>query len=116
MTQAIEFTCSLDDGTLKDRLVFFRERLLPHALGKIRNGNSLQIDFAWNADLREQLLTVIALEQRCCGFLDFELTEDLENSRLLLNVTGPVAAQAVLDQIELAFVNNGSPVSYYLPD
>ena len=39
---------------------------------------------AIRADLRAQLLTVIALEQQCCGFLDFELTEDLENSWILL--------------------------------
>ena len=85
-----EMMCSLDDEALRNRRVMFQERLLPQALQKTRIGNSLQIFFVNDPTVRDELQTFIALESECCGFLDFELTEDLENSRLLLNVTGDV--------------------------
>lgn len=104
-----EMACSLDEATLKSRRVFFRERLLPQAVRKARIDTGLQIVFVKNPDLRDELLKFIGLEQQCCGFLEFELTEDPENSRLQLSVTGPPEAQATLDQMESVFVDGDTP-------
>ncbi len=95
-----EMACSLDQKALRNRTLMFRERLLPQALQINRTGDGLHIVFVNGPALRDELQTFIALERECCGFLDFELTEDLGESRLLLDVTGPVAAQAVLDQMQ----------------
>ena len=103
-----EMACSLDEAALRNRKLMFRERLLPQALQINRTGDGLHIVFVDGPALRDELQTFIALERECCGFLDFELTEDLGESRLLLDVTGPVAAQAALDQMQSVLANGAA--------
>ena len=95
--------CSLDAESLTNRKLLFREKLLPRALHKTRIDNGLRVVFPKNPIVRDELQALITLERQCCGFLDFELSEDLDNSQLLLNITGPLEAQAVLDQMASIF-------------
>ncbi|MCZ6855717.1 MAG: hypothetical protein O7G86_17530 [Gammaproteobacteria bacterium] len=95
--------CSLDAETLTNRRLLFREKLLPQALHKTRIDNGLCVVFPRNPMVRDELQAFITLERQCCGFLDFELSEDLDHSQLLLNITGPLEAQAVVDQMESIF-------------
>ncbi|TDJ22483.1 MAG: hypothetical protein E2O58_11500 [Gammaproteobacteria bacterium] len=92
-----EMACSLDSEARNERRAFFRERLLPDAVQKIRTDDGLRIFFRNDPAMRSEIRTLIDLERQCCGFLDFELAEDEE--RLTLTITGPPAAAAVLDQM-----------------
>lgn len=98
-----ELACSLEAEAKNDRRVFFQERLLDHALNTTRIDGGLRVTFPNDPDLVAEIQSLIALEIQCCGFLDFKLTTDNENSRLVLSITGPRRAQTVLDAFESAF-------------
>ena len=101
-----KMACSLDTEALTNRRAFFRERIMPKALARTRTDDGLQIVFENDPAVRDELRLFIALERQCCGFLDFELSEDLEKSRLLLVVLGPLEAHGVLDQMESIFIDS----------
>ena len=101
-----ELACSLDGEAIDDRRVLFQERLLGHALGTAHIEGGLRITFPNDPAVLAEIRGLIALERQCCGFLDFKLTTDVENSRSLLSITGPPNAYAVLRQLESAFAGN----------
>ncbi len=106
-----ESACSLDAEAMNERRVLFQERLLGHALRTTRIDGGLRVTFPNDPALLAELRALIALERQCCGFLDFQLTKDIDNSRTLLSITGPREAHAVLRQLESAFAGNddGAP-------
>ncbi|MCZ6643721.1 MAG: hypothetical protein O7C67_18205 [Gammaproteobacteria bacterium] len=101
-----ESACSLDAEAMNERWVLFQERLLGHALRTTRIDGGLRVTFPNDPALLAELRALIALERQCCGFLDFQLTKDIDDSRSLLSITGPREAQAVLRQLESAFAGN----------
>ena len=100
--------CTLDDEAFRDRKMIIRQRLLPQALQIFRIRNGLQIIFASDPMLRAELKAFIALERQCCEFLDFQMKDDIKNSRILLIVTGPIEAQRVLRQMVSVFGDSDS--------
>ena len=107
---AQELACSLDAAALQDRRSLFQERLLSHALSTARIDRGLIVTFPNDADLVTEIRTIIDLERQCCGFLEFDLKEDIESSRVLLTITGPVNARSVLARFESAFLAGVSGV------
>ncbi len=98
-----ELRCSLDAGARHHRRAFFQERLLDRALNTTCIDAGLRVTFPNDPDLLAEIRSLIALEIHGCGFLDFKLTTDNENSGLVLSITGPRQAQKVLDGFESAF-------------
>ena len=84
MTEPKPFVCTLDGGALKSRLaeiaLLAQRSLVPHQL----SGRVLRL--AFSADALDEVRRVVALEQRCCSFLDFSTEVTSEEIRLTITV------------------------------
>lgn len=84
-------SCALDEQGLRDQLSRQR-RLAPSITGIIRDGSSLQIDFAPDLD-RRLLDEMVAVEERCCPFFRFSFDE--RANRLTIGVADAQHAEAL---------------------
>jgi hypothetical protein len=84
--------CTLPAAELPARLALI-ERLEPLARAPIPGGARMR--FAAEAEGRVREL--VALESRCCAFLDFAVTRG--DGAVVLDVTGPPDAQPVIEQL-----------------
>ena len=71
-----------------------RQKLLPHVTGWQLNGRNLTITFPNKKITRDEVEHFVELEQQCCGFLSFTISEQAE--KLNLDVQGPEGSEAVL--------------------
>jgi hypothetical protein len=97
--------CSLSAEELPNRLAAIsaigRDSLLSvSADGALR--------FRAEADTRDRLEAVIAAESECCSFLSVDLRE--EAGELLLTITGPGEAEALVSDLVHAFATEGQAV------
>jgi hypothetical protein len=94
--------CTLAPGAFNDRLAWIAA-LNKDALRKYaRRGLVLELSYALEA--RERVHEMIRDEQRCCGFLAFELHETANEIRL--TITAPETAREAADALFEQFVAN----------
>ena len=96
-----DIACTLEDEGLSNRRVLFQQRLLPHLIRSSWIDSGLRLVFPSDPALHAEIDAFIALERRCCKFLDFELEEDAVEPVLVLAVTGPKGTQEFLHQMLL---------------
>ena len=87
--------CTLTPAQQNFRRAQIRADILPFVCDVYRAGNTLQLVFAQSSDIQQLLEKFIALEQQCCGFLDFSLNED--NDSLSLLIEGSTNTADVID-------------------
>ena len=101
--------CSLTDQALRDRRALARQRLQPAVMSADRAASVLTVTFAASPGLRTEVEAFLALEQQCCGFLDFALEEDPDRDHLRLAVRGPEGAEHVLRLMEAVLTGTDRP-------
>lgn len=89
-----EVACSLNDAEFKERRALARRTLIENVTGARRTRNGLVLTFENSGALRRDLEHFISLERRCCGFLDFSIT-DVRSVEL--TISGPSEAAATID-------------------
>lgn len=96
--------CSLEPGSMQDRLARW-QALADRALrDSARTTGGAWQRYRSEPEVERELRQLVALEQRCCPFLSFELTR--RAGGLELDVRGPAGAAAVLD----AFATGSRPL------
>ena len=91
--------CSLEAGTYKERLAWIAT--LNRAGLESARRDGLRLILSYRGDCAERVREMVRREQQCCGFLRFELTEDLAEARdsVTLVITAPEGAADALDVI-----------------
>ena len=95
MSKSRGYHCSLTTEQQRIRRSRVRDDILPLVCAVNRTGNCLRLELVQASGNRELLKEFIALEQGCCGFLDFSLSEEHESLSLL--VEGPPDATDLID-------------------
>jgi len=103
--------CTLTDAQTRERRALVRDTILANVTALDRVENGLTMTFANTATIHADLVHFIALEQGCCGFLDFDLTADRpgDASPKLLTITGAPDAAEAIDTL-FRIVQDGSDV------
>jgi hypothetical protein len=102
IVDASPIACTLAPGAFKDRLAWIAA-LNKEALRKYaRRGLVLELSYALEA--RERVHQMVRNEQRCCGFLAFELHETANEIRL--TITAPEKAREAADALFEQLVAN----------
>ncbi|SJM33767.1 hypothetical protein [Mesorhizobium delmotii] len=87
--------CTLDAGDFKERTAAIRDlarRSLRHAAR-----TPLALTLSYGPEALEEVRGLVAQEQSCCAFLDFDLKHD--EDAVLLTITAPEAAAEAADML-----------------
>ncbi len=85
------FSCELDDKELSAQVTRWRE-MRPFIVAHVRFEGGLALTF--DPSCHERLVSLVATEQRCCGWAAWSLTRETAGS--VLEVRGPSAELAAL--------------------
>jgi hypothetical protein len=87
--------CLLDGESYRTRIARMKA-LMEHALiARERGATAVRLRFRTDAGVEAHLKELIALEQECCPFLAFDLTQ--RPGEIVLTISGPESATALLD-------------------
>jgi hypothetical protein len=92
--------CTLQGGSYQERLAWIGELARDGLRGVTRDDLRLELSYA--ADVASRVREMVGKEQKCCAFLNFELTETSEEVRL--TITAPERAREVADALFEQFV------------
>jgi len=92
--------CTLQPGDYKERLAWIAELARDGLLGMSRQDLRLELRYAPN--VADRVREMVAKEQRCCAFLNFELAETDQDVRV--TITAPERARDVADVLFEQFV------------
>jgi hypothetical protein len=95
--------CTLQAGSYQERLTWLAQLARDGLLGMSRDDLRLELRYAPN--VADRVRDMVAKEQECCAFLNFELSENGEDVRLTITV--PERARDVADAIFDQFVPAG---------
>ena len=87
--------CTLQPGDYKDRLAWIAE-LARDGLSNVHR-DDLRLELTYAAHVRDRVREMVRLEQQCCAFLSFEVTEVAEGVRLA--ITAPERARDAADAL-----------------
>lgn len=87
--------CSLGPEDLRQRLTVIRELNRRALRGRERDG--LQLKLAYDADAEAEVRELVAMERRCCSFLDFRMNQLV--GRFLVTITAPTEAADSIEKI-----------------
>ncbi|WP_265519064.1 hypothetical protein [Nitratireductor luteus] len=106
ISQAEPIACTLGAGEFGKRLDWIAELNRAALLDVQRKG--VRLILAYRQEHANRVREMVRQEQKCCGFLGFDLRED--DGRVTLVVKAPVSAADALDAIFEPFLT-GSPQS-----
>ena len=86
--------CTLNDAEFRERRALARRTVISKITGTTRTDNGLILTFEGTEGILSDLKHFISLEQQCCGFLDFVISD---GSNIELTVSGPPEASATID-------------------
>lgn len=89
--------CALDAGNLKERLAWIANLNAKSLKSSTRDGLTLVLDYDRSA--AEDVRAMVASEQSCCSFLDFDVTEhpDLVRISIAASEEARDAAEALFE-------------------
>ncbi len=90
-----DIACTLTDEEFRERRTFVRSSIKGHVISVERIADRVIARFPETADIRQTVDAFVALERRCCGFLQFHVAPPAEH--LVLTITGPKDAEKALD-------------------
>lgn len=100
IAESSPIACALAPGAFKDRASQIadlnRDALRKHAR------RDLVLELSYAPEARERVREMVRNEQRCCGFLDFQLRETADDIRL--TVTAPETAREATDALFKQFI------------
>ena len=96
-SNALPIACSLGAGGLPARQAELRTGVLSEALEADRLPDGVRWRFRDSPDLLARLGAVIDAERRCCRFLHFSMTADVDLGTVTLEVTGPPGTREFLE-------------------
>jgi hypothetical protein len=96
--------CTLQGRSYQERLAWIGELARDGLRGVSRDDLRLELRYA--PDVVGRVREMIAKEQECCAFLNFDLTETSEEARL--TITAPERAREVADALFEQFVPSGA--------
>jgi hypothetical protein len=99
----LPIACTLQPGNHQDRLAWIAA-LARDGLRGLRR-EDLRLELRYARDIATRVREMVDKEQKCCGFLSFELTETEEDVRL--TITAPERARDVADTLFEQFVPGG---------
>ena len=95
--------CTVQGAGYRERLALIEE-LARDGLRAVTR-DDLRLELRYAGDVASRVREMVAREQVCCAFLDFELTETSEEVRL--TITAPERAREVADALFEQFVPSG---------
>jgi hypothetical protein len=87
--------CLLDGKAYRTRVARIQALMDQALISRERLETSMRLRFRLDADVETHLKELVALEQACCPFLDFELAR--RPGEMVLIISGPESAAALLD-------------------
>jgi hypothetical protein len=100
IAEVLPIACTLAPGAFKDRLAWIAA-LNKDALRKYER-RDLVLQLSYAPEARERVHEMVRNEQRCCGFLAFELRET--GNEIHLTITAPERARGAADALFEQFV------------
>jgi len=88
--------CALAPDKLRQRMGLIRALAADALLSQSPVPGGLRSRFRSDPGTQRRVRELVALEQRCCGFLRFEIA--VEPDALVLEMTGPPEAQPVIER------------------
>jgi hypothetical protein len=85
---AAPIACTLGPDDLRQRLQQISDLTARYLRAQVREGRTLHLRY--DVQAAAELRTLVAQEQQCCAFLDFDLLE--VNGEVLLSITAPAEA------------------------
>jgi hypothetical protein len=104
--KSLPIVCTLTPGDLQERLGLIRTLTAEALLGYERDGLELTLRYA--PDAGERVRAMVAGEQHCCGFLNFDVRE--QPDAVLVTITAPENARDATDELFGQFTA-GAPVN-----
>ena len=98
--KALPIACTLTPGDLQERLALIRRLTAEALLGHDRNGPVLALRYAPEAV--ERVRAMVASEQHCCAFLNFEVEE--QPDAVHVRITAPANARDAADELFEHFI------------
>jgi hypothetical protein len=92
--------CTLQGGSYQERLAWIAELARDGLRGV--NREDLRLELSYAPGVAGRVREMVDKEQKCCGFLDFELIETGADVRL--TITAPERAREVADALFEQFV------------
>jgi hypothetical protein len=101
-TELPPIACSLPSGAFHDRVAELAALARTALIGRRREG--LTLELRYSAAAADRVRDIVRLEQKCCAFLTFEVTES--PSELVVTITAPAHARASLDSVFAPFLGD----------
>ena len=98
--KSLPIACTLTPGDLRERLALIRRLTTEALLGHDRHGLVLALRYAPAA--LERVRAMVASEQHCCAFLNFEVQEQSE--AVYVRITAPANARDAADELFEHFI------------
>ena len=98
--KSLAIACTLTPGDLQERLTQIRKLTAEALLGHDRNGLVLALRYAPEAV--EGVRAMVASEQHCCAFLNFEVRE--QPDVVHVTITAPENAREAADELFEQFI------------
>jgi hypothetical protein len=99
----VPLACTLHPGSYQGRLAWLAQLAREGLLGMSRDDLRLELKYAPN--VADRVRDMVAKEQECCAFLNFELSET--GGEVRLTITAPERAREVADALFEQFVPAG---------
>ncbi len=96
--------CSLGAGELRRRLEEIAAVGADSLKSRSSDGEATTLRFRSDPTTLRRLREIVAAEEQCCAFLDFDLRSDGEE--LILTIAAPPAGRPVAEQLADAFAND----------
>ena len=103
--KSLPIACTLTPGDLRERLALIRRLTTEALLGHDRHGLVLALRYAPAA--LERVRAMVASEQHCCAFLNFEIQE--QGDVVHVTITAPENASDAADELFEQFIAADQP-------
>jgi hypothetical protein len=98
--KSLPIACTLTPGDLQERLALIRGLTAEALLGHDRHGLVLALRYA--SEAVERVRAIVASEQQCCAFLNFEVRE--QPDVVHVTITAPENARDAADELFDQFI------------
>ena len=95
--------CTLSEAELQERRHNLLDSIRAKTVETLSVSNGYAYKFNGSPDVIAPLAQLIALEHQCCPFLTFKLIAEAGKEDVILEITGPPEAKAVIENFFGAF-------------
>ncbi len=99
MGKEIPIVCNLTDTQLRERRENYLDKLAASLIDCEELENGFSYRFPADETLLQNLVAAVALERKCCPFLNFKLILESGNDFVLLELTGAEGAKEMIESL-----------------